>query len=169
LLASHEMVSAPYSRTRAVPPGLKWRCEITELQRLIRVFARTPEDSNSALLLERVGSGRKPHLPCPSRWICAPRRITATTSQNEAVRKLLVTVRPSDGAGQERERQGSGRSERMRTMRDETTSCPRRRRFARRVGRGYTRDVVIAPVIQITLFACDAALCAAKKPDEFTV
>jgi len=60
------------------------------------VFARTPEDSNSALLLERVGLGRKPHLPRPSRWICAPRRITATTSQNEAARKLRVTVRPSD-------------------------------------------------------------------------
>jgi hypothetical protein len=57
----------------------------------------------------------------------------------------------------------------MRTMRDETTSCPRRRRFARRVGRGYTRDVIIAPMKQITLFACDAALCAAEKPDEFTV
>ncbi len=54
-------------------------------------------------------------------------------------------------------------------MSDETTSCPRRRRFARRVGRGYTRDVVIAPMKQIRLFARDAALCAAEKPDKFTV
>jgi len=60
------------------------------------VFARTPEVGNCALLLERVEMGRRPHLPCPSRWICAPRRIMATTSQNEAARKPVVTVRPSD-------------------------------------------------------------------------
>jgi hypothetical protein len=67
-------------------------------------------------------------------------------------------------AGQERERQGSGGSERRRTMRDETTSCPRRRRFARRVGRGYTRDVIIAPMKQITLFACELRCVLPRSP-----
>lgn len=53
-------------------------------------------------------------------------------------------------------------------MRDDSTSCPRRRRFACLIGRGCARDVVIVPMKQITLLACDAALCAAQKPDEFT-
>ena len=53
-------------------------------------------------------------------------------------------------------------------MRDTTTSCPRKRRFARWIGSGYTRDVVIPPMKQITLLASDAALCAAEKPNEFT-
>jgi hypothetical protein len=60
------------------------------------VFARTPEVGNCALLLERVGLGRRPHLPCPSRWISAPRRIMATTSQNEAARERVSTLRPSN-------------------------------------------------------------------------
>jgi hypothetical protein len=60
------------------------------------MFARTPEYGNCALLLERVELGRRPHLPCPSRWICAPRRVMATTSQNEAARELVFTLRPSD-------------------------------------------------------------------------
>ena len=86
------MVSGAYSRTRAVPPGVKWRCEITKFQRLIRVFAGTPEIGNCALLLERVELGRRPHLRCPSRWICASRRIMATTSQNEAARELVFKL-----------------------------------------------------------------------------
>lgn len=54
-------------------------------------------------------------------------------------------------------------------MRDDSTSCPRRRRFARGMGRGCARDVVIVPMKQITPLACDAAMCAAEQPDEFTV
>jgi len=59
---------------------LKWRCEITELQRLILLSARTVEDGNCDLMLERVELGRRPPLPCPSPWICAPWKIMATTS-----------------------------------------------------------------------------------------
>jgi hypothetical protein len=54
-------------------------------------------------------------------------------------------------------------------MRDDFASCPRRRRFACRIGRGCLRDVVIVPMKQITSLVCDAAVGAAKKPDEFTV
>jgi hypothetical protein len=77
----------------------------------------------------------------------------ATTSQNEAARELLITVRLSCRAGQERERQDSGGLEGIRTMRDASTSCPRRWRFACLIGRGRTGDVVIAPIKQITLLA----------------
>ena len=109
------MVFGPYSRIRAVPPGLKWRCEITKLQRLIRVFARTPEIGNCALLLERVELGRRPHLLCASGWICASRRTMATTSQNEAARELLLNCTPERRAGQERDLYGSGWLEGIRT------------------------------------------------------
>ena len=68
-------------------------------------------------------------MPDPYSWICAPRRIMAPTSQNEAARELPVTLRLSRRAGQARVRQGSGWLERIRTMR-EATSCPRMRRFA---------------------------------------
>ena len=54
-------------------------------------------------------------------------------------------------------------------MRDDSTSCPRRRRFARGMGRGCARDVVIVPMKQITPLACVAAMCAAEQSDEFTV
>lgn len=54
-------------------------------------------------------------------------------------------------------------------MRDDSTSCPRRWRFARRMGQGCARDVVIVPMKQTTPLACDAAVCVAEKPDEFTV
>ena len=37
------------------------------------------------------------------------------------------------------------------------------------MGRGCARDVVIVPMKQITPLACVAAMCAAEKPDEFTV
>ena len=90
------------------------------------MFAGTPVESNCALLLERVGLGRRPHLPSPFRWICVPRRIMATTSKNEAARELVVTVRLSRRTGQERARQDSGESERIRTMKGKTTSCPRK-------------------------------------------
>ena len=86
------MGSGPSSRTRAVAPGLKWLCEIRKLQRLIRVFAGTPEIGNCALVLERVELERRPHLPCPSGWICGPRRIMTTTSQNEAARELVFKL-----------------------------------------------------------------------------
>ena len=76
---------------------------------------------------------------------------------------------PQRCTGQERERQGSGWLEGIRTMRDDSTSCPRRRRFACRIGRGCTRDVAIVPMKQITPLACVAAICAATKPDEFAV
>ncbi|MEO7860152.1 MAG: hypothetical protein ABIU05_06855 [Nitrospirales bacterium] len=83
----------------------------------------------------------------------------ATTSQNEAARELFITVRLSYRAGQERERQGRGGVEGIRTMRDASTSCSRRRRFACLIGRGCTGDIVIAPMKQIALLACAAALC----------
>ena len=35
-------------------------------------------------------------MPGPSRWICAPRRIMATTSQNEAARERIFTLRPGN-------------------------------------------------------------------------
>ncbi len=133
------------------------------------MFARAPEDGNCAVLLERVGLARRPHLPCPSRWICAPRRIMATTSQNEAARELFITVRLSCRAGQERERQGRGGLEGIRTMRDASTSCPRRWRVACLIGCGCTGDIVIAPMKQITLLARAAVLYAVEKSDEFTV
>lgn len=91
------------------------------------------------------------------------------TSHNEAALELRVTVHPSRRAGQVRARQGSEGLEGIRTMRDETTSGPRRRRFAHRIGRGCTRDVVIASMKQVTLLACAPTLCGAEKPDEFTV
>jgi hypothetical protein len=57
------------------------------------VFAKAPEDDNCALLLERVELERRPNLPCPSRWIFVPWRIMATTSQNEAAREPVFTLR----------------------------------------------------------------------------
>src|SRR4029079_14098885 len=73
-------------------PSLKWRCERSQLQWLIRMFAGTPEVGNCALLLERVELGKRLHLLCRSRWISASRRIMATTSQNEAAREPLVKL-----------------------------------------------------------------------------
>lgn len=52
-----------------------------KLCRFVPVCVSTTEEGNSALLLVRVRLGRRPHLPCPFRWICAPRRIMATTSR----------------------------------------------------------------------------------------
>ena len=102
------MVSDSYSQTRAVPPGLKWRCEVTTLPRLIRVFARRVEVGNCAQLLERVELGREPHLPCPSGWLCASQRIIPTTSWNEAARELVINCTPQRRDGQERYLCGRG-------------------------------------------------------------
>ena len=54
-------------------------------------------------------------------------------------------------------------------MRDDSTYCPRRRRFACRIGGGCAGDIVIVSMKQITPLAGDATVCAAKKPDEFAV
>lgn len=131
--------------------------------------ANTPEEGNSALLLERVRLGRRPHLPCPSRWICVPRRIMAATSRMRRFVKESLLYAPvmhrsrartarqwRAGGNQNDERRFFALSSQatirlsdwrwMRTGRrhcfDETDHAPRRRR------RG---------------------VCAAKKPDEFAV
>jgi hypothetical protein len=80
----------------------------------------------------------------------------------------ILTV-PQRRASPERGRQGSGGLEGIRTRRDDSTSCPQRRRFAYLIGRGCARDVVIVSMQQNTHLACDAAVCAAEEPDEFTV
>jgi hypothetical protein len=50
----------------------------------------------------------------------------------------------------------------IRTRKDTSTSCPRWRRFVCLIGRGCTGDVVIAPMKQVSLLACAAALCCGE-------
>jgi len=49
------------------------------------------------------------------------------------------------------------------------SSCSRSRRFAYLIGRGCTRDFVIAPMTQIMPLPGDAVLCFARNSDGFAV
>lgn len=131
------------------------------LCRFVPVRARTSEEGNRALLLEKVRLGRRPYLPCPSRWICVPRRIMATTSRmrqllNESLlyapaahRSRARTVRPwRVGGNQNQER-------RFHFLFSKTTIRLSDWTWRHR-GWRHRSDT------KITFLARDAALCAAR-------
>ena len=84
------MVPGSYRRTRDRPPCLKRQRKITRSQKIVPACPSTPDKGNSALLKERTLMGRRPHLPCPFRWICAPRRIMATSKMRRFENEFLL-------------------------------------------------------------------------------